>query len=163
MAMSHENCTHPRTPAGRAACRKSGGPTNAQPATPLKNLKRIEPKPAREHVAARARGWRGAWPTVGDARKRYLRAEHDLVDVPHSFANAIRFAWTKNWDVVATRIIPTEKTVHITSEHGVLALVWNDDKPNAVGSFWRDAKSSVTSRLMTVNVGIDRLNGDKTK
>ena len=26
MGMSHETCNHPRTPAGRAACRKSGGP-----------------------------------------------------------------------------------------------------------------------------------------
>lgn len=34
MAMSHADCDHPRTPAGRAACRKAGGPRPTTPRCP---------------------------------------------------------------------------------------------------------------------------------
>jgi hypothetical protein len=151
MGMSHENCNHPRTPAGRAACRKLGGP-GAASTTPT--VAKVTTK------TATGKRTRGGWPAVGDERKRYLRAEHDLADVPHVFTAAIRYAWTKNWDVVATRMIPTEKTVQITSEHGCMALVWKDANPHAVGAMWRPINSSITSKLATVNVGLDRLNGD---
>lgn len=39
MAMSHENCDHPRTPAGRAKCRAAGGPGNATTSAPKKATK----------------------------------------------------------------------------------------------------------------------------
>jgi len=35
MGMSHATCTHPRTPAGRAACRKAGGPNTDHSPTPF--------------------------------------------------------------------------------------------------------------------------------
>lgn len=56
MGMSHDACTHPRTPAGRAACRKAGGPGVTTPPTPAKVRKvTTEPAPVNDDAAFKAR------------------------------------------------------------------------------------------------------------
>jgi predicted SprT family Zn-dependent metalloprotease len=78
MGMSHANCSHPRTPAGRAACRKAGGPTESAVTAPSVLL---APKNTTEEL-------RG----LGDVRRmaEQLMMEHGVSGWSFSYDNAKR-------------------------------------------------------------------------
>jgi hypothetical protein len=192
--IDHTNCLHPRTPAGRAACRKAGIGQEAADIAPLSGAKATRVPNSRieadcpggdghdDHMALNGEcPWCGAGKAAemsdGDvdalllapapkrprkAATRALKAPHDLADVPHAFGSVIRWAWEAGFEVrTANPYNDTERRVEITSEHGWLTLVWKAATPNGInGSFWRPQGSSVTSKLMSVNVGIDRLKGE---
>lgn len=212
MGMSHENCTHPRTPAGRAACRKAGGPTAtptppqlgipydspeaqvnraekqlrdatlaAQMSKPRKAPRQRSVTPADEAAYIEARrdaitavqndtpAKRGRRVPVttddrttkqrmdslwgGTTRRSYIRAEHDMADVPHVFSNVIRFAWTQGWEVWrGDPYNDTERRLVIATTYGTASLVWKSANPNGInGQFWRPVHTSITSRVPTVN------------
>jgi len=95
-------------------------------------------------------------------RTRAIKAPHDLVDVPHAFRHVIDWAWEND---LAVRTGPTfndnERTIVIESDHGWLTLIWRTSTPHGIhGSSWRSRGTSVAQKLMTVNVGLDRLKGN---
>lgn len=83
MSMSHANCDHPRTPAGRAACRKAGGGAP-------------RPEGAEKKLADRAGVGRTSPKVSAKNLKRpgsEIKAEHDLGDMPRMLAHGCRLAW----------------------------------------------------------------------
>lgn len=176
MAMSHANCTHPRTPAGRAACRKLGGPGAAAAATPIPAIMSDEDKATRAEVlvdgvhpsrsfkrSRKATGTPTPTNTTPTPRKAgsmalkrsgtQLRTVADMADVPHVFANAIKEAWNLKWVVrVGEPFNDTERRVEVFGTHGVITLVWSNTNPSDVGVFFRPANSSVISRVKTGKV-----------
>ena len=156
MAMSHANCDHPSTPAARAKCRR-----RQETIAGVVEDARIERGQMVPEPTASRRGAR-VTPQPRQARTRTLRAPHDLVDVPAAFGAVIRWAWEHDLPVgTAEPYNDHERRVIIASDHGWLTLVWKDQTPYGVhASWWRPKGSSVATRLMAVNVGLDRLNGD---
>lgn len=174
--IDHSNCSHPRTPAGRAGCRKAG---TWQEAAGIKPLKANKPtdcpggdghdehlalngecpwcgavKPAEKPRKARStRGGTDAPDAGRSARTRALKAEHDLADVPHVFTAVIRWAWERGLEVrTANPYNETERRIEIKASQGVGTLVWRHTNPNGInGQFWRPNDTSVTSRVSTVN------------
>lgn len=145
MGMSHADCDHPRTPAGRAACRRAGGPTGRirshQPPPP-----QGVPTPTRRSRSAR----------TGQLKRpgTHLRTIGDLPDVPRMLAHGCRIAWDRGWDVVVGHDFnDTEKRIVINGDVAEVALVWKPSLPNGVwGVFVRKHKHPITHR---VEAGVD--------
>jgi hypothetical protein len=127
MAISHAGHDHPATPAGRAACRKmmanmegaaSGGTivttgTKARPAVGTVRLVGVEPRRTR-----RASKVNGGTPVA--ERRRFIRDESDMADIPHVFSAAIRHAWHQDgWSIrYGNPYNNTEKRIIIDNGHG---------------------------------------------
>jgi hypothetical protein len=121
MAISHADHDHPATPAARAACRKAmaGGGVVASrivrsrvPAGPVR-LVGVEPRKTRRTPVVN-----GGAPVA--ERRRFIRSEGDLADVPHVFSSAIRHAWCQDgWTVqYGNPYNNTEKRIVIGNGHG---------------------------------------------
>lgn len=112
MAQSHKLCDHPATPAGRAACRKAGGPSGESRAivkpydrtddNPVAAIQRAMTTRAAQPVVkgsdglpvASGRSTRKRRATSSSAGKtRVLRDDSDLADVPARLASYARAAW----------------------------------------------------------------------
>lgn len=148
MAMSHDACTHPRTPAGRAACRKAGGPGNtpAPVKTTVAKSRKTAIKAASADVRTTARNPDG----VGRA---------SLADLPRVFRVVVEFATHEGYPHnVYTK--GRQTMVDLVAPHGTLTLTWAASTPEGVNAVsWRPAGISVTSRLATVNDGLVKLKG----
>lgn len=161
MAMSHENCSHPRTPAGRAACRKAGGPGASAGSTPT-------PAHADGCISAPHKGRcivKTVTPAVPTPRtpnktKRDLkrpgtqiRAVADMADVPHAFATAIKSAHELGWVVRAGEPYnDTDRRIEIFGTHGTIMLVWSNTNPSGLQAFsFRPKDSSVATRTVSVS------------
>lgn len=148
MAMSHANCDHPATPAGRAKCRANGGPDGTVKGPQVD-------APART-PATRTRGTKTAPKTSTRNLKRpgtQLRTIGDLPDVPRMLAHGCRIAWDKGWPVtVGEQFNDTEARIVVRGDLGEIALVWKVSLPHGVwGIFFRPDGSSVTHKLTTVD------------
>src|SRR5687768_2343416 len=140
MGMSHESCDHPRTPAGRAACRKSGGSGAAAPKPAGKaRLVGVEP------LSARGKVRRGPRVDQPSSRTRGIRAEHDLVDVPHVFSNIIRASWSAGYEVQTGHPYNLDqRRIIISSDRGWLTLVWRSSQPFGITlAQWRPKGTSI--------------------
>lgn len=174
MAMSHADCDHPRTPAGRAACRR-GNPD--LPRVGLSNeLDRLAGKPRRivathHPLCKQPEGHNtpgcpvptGTPAVVTTPAKRrrsaasgqlkrpgtHIRTIGDLPDVPRMLAHGCRIAWQHGWDVVVGHDFnDAEKRIVITGDVAEVALVWRPSLPHGVwGVFVRKHKTSITHRV----------------
>lgn len=147
MAMSHADCDHPRTPAGRAACRKAGGG-----ATTTRDRQRTALEGARKELATTRR--RKAVSANVKRPGTRLRTIGDLPDVPRMLAHGCRIAWDYGWNVkVGYDFNDTEKRIVIQGTHAEVALVWRPSLPDGVwGVFVRPWDSSITHRI---EAGVD--------
>lgn len=161
MPMSHADCNHSRTPAGRAACRagRSFEPREAVVQSgPLAGatVRLVDVAPRRQPVSKNVKPFS-------------IKNEGDLAaEVPHVFSTAIRHAWEKGWEVRSGHPYnDTEKRIVITSDQGALALVYKAGTPGVNGVFWRPWNTSVTRRLTVGPVianGITKLDrGDRVE
>jgi hypothetical protein len=162
MAINHADCDHPRTPAGRAACRagridraqpwgdpvvRTGGGKGVQIDVQPRAGRAPRPVPVQHDVAAG---------TVVDGEMNLPR------DMPTMLANVARLAWDREdwYAMIGARYNDAEKRVVVTTPHGELSLVWKADSvANVWGVFWRATDSSVTKRIDTVNAGLRLANG----
>jgi hypothetical protein len=132
MAMDHTTCDHPRTPAGRAACRRKGGAKAPQTAVagPMRRT------PTRTRGAA-------------------------TPDVPDAFTPLLDAADTEGWSILRpiSRSMRNEGefSIKVRSEHGTVYAIWHVD--GAIGLQWRSRRTSITRRIATVNQGIEYLRG----
>lgn len=143
MAYDHSACDHPRTPAGRAVCRKQrakGAQPAAETRTPVVPTPRTATTPRSSSAPLKRDGTR-------------LRTKGDLADVPRVFTPAIETAWSKAWVVrVGDRYNDTERRVEIFGTRGVVTLIWLDANPHGVnGVTFRPNDSSVTTKTPSVN------------
>jgi hypothetical protein len=170
MAMDHTNCDHPRTPAGRAACRKAGGP-GSTPQKPLMTDAEIDEvmlAPVKSRV--RTGGGRSNKPaihvSVGKAARldatRILRANADTKDVPPPFRPAVAHAWKAGYAVhTGTPYNAAERVVELRSEHGTVYLTWRCGNPHGVTKVsWRPASNSLFRTMPSVNEALRMLDGE---
>lgn len=157
MAISHANCSHDRTPAGRAACRKQAAEFDAavgkeSPTGRVRHHKAPPLQGVPMGTKRRAKAVSGQLKPPGTL----LRAVHDLADVPHVFSRPIKAAWDNGWHVrVGEPYNDRERRIELLAPYGVVSLVWRDANPNGVhGVFWRPLGSSVTHRIDNVNQSI---------
>lgn len=155
MSMSHEACTHPRTPAGRSACRKAHAGLVA-PGTDIAGEPRTRGNSRSNKPAINI----STATEPKQPRKRSLKANHDLADVPHVFSATVREAWKAGWDVkTGSPYNAAERVITITSEYGQASLVWKCNLPHGVtAAMFRPTNTSITSRG-TVNEIIRKLEG----
>lgn len=164
MAMSHAACTHPRTPAGRAACRRLRETIKADhgatgPATQRANL-----DAALAFDRART-GRAGKGPqTAVEARSGRTptrnRKEPEPT-IPDAFTALLDTANREGWSILRpiSRSIRNagEFSIKVRSEHGTVYAIWHTD--GAIGLQWRSRRTSVTRRIATVAQGIEYLRG----
>jgi hypothetical protein len=157
MAASHDACTHPRTPAGRAWCRKNGGPGVSPDPLPTR-------KP-HDGFGAFLDGLPPAKPAR--VKKPSTRTNHaevgkaTLADLPRVFKTAVDWA-TANGCAHDVYTKGKQTMVDLTADHGTLTLTWATTTPEGVHAVsWRPAGTSVTSRLATVNQGLTKLKGEQ--
>lgn len=142
MAMDHTNCTHPRTPAGRAACRKAGGP--GQVSTPT------QAAPKATTPATR---------TPGTKTTRKARTV-DLGGLPNVFTTVVRYARELGLKV-STVDRGDQRLVELKADHGTLILAWSPATPHGVNAVsWRPFNTSVATKIATVNDGLAKLKGE---
>lgn len=164
MAMSHDNCDHPRDPKGRAWCRANGGPGSGAVWGSLPDdeptMVAARKGPAKVvQIVVEPRTRRGRTVVTDgpkQARTRSLKAEHDLADVPHAFGTIIRWSWDHGLDVRTGHTFNDhERTIVIESDHGWLTLIWRASTPFGVhGQSWRPRGTSIAHKLMTVQQGL---------
>ena len=174
MGMSHTECSHDRTPAGRAACRKQQAEWRAaingeslhdegildagQPDAARKTRKRSTLTDPTNRPRKSASG----------ALKRpgtFLRTIGDLADVPHRLAYVVREAWTRDgWNVrVGHEYNENERRIEILAPYGVISLVWRTSTPDGIwGVFWRNTGNSITRRIDNVNQAMRLGAGEET-
>jgi hypothetical protein len=151
MAMSHENCNHPRTPAGRAACRKAGGPGATPAAIPTvissaRQAARVKQATLPRQVA------------VKSARSAAATGAR-IADLPKVFTTAYEWGVTNDcasyvWEIRGQRMLD------IVNANGTLTLTWSKATPLGVHAVsWRPAGTSITTKLGTVNEGLEQLRG----
>jgi hypothetical protein len=186
MAINHGDCVHPRTPAGRAACRRAGGPGVAMsedgitpvdidtegdhPECPPRqpSLRKRQAKALREARTelALGTGTKRDRKAVSGQLKRpgtFLRATHDLADVPRRLTPAIRTAWDNGWYVrVGEPYNDTERRIELLAPYGVVSLVWKESLANGVwGVFWRNVGNPITRRIDNVNLAMRLAAGEE--
>lgn len=151
MAMSHELCTHPRTPKGRAACRAAGGPganatVTAAPKTP-RAPRQVAVKVVTTPVA----------PITTPATRG--TGSDILATLPGVFRTAADWA-RANSCLVTTSTVKDQRMVHLTNKVGRVTLTWRPATPEGVWavSFKPDA-SSITTKMDTVNDALAKLRG----
>ncbi len=171
MAISHADHNHPATPAARAACRKAmatgtslvvctHGPscpihTTCDGGCPpvgqvvIKGTVRLVGVAPRKTRAARTNGAPVA------ARRRFIRDESDMADIPHVFSAAIRHAWHQDgWSVqYGDPYNNTEKRIVIDNGHDDrLVLVYKAGQHHVNAVFYHPAKVT-TDRQRGIKVG----------
>lgn len=111
MGMDHSRCAHPRTPAGRAACRKAGGPTSSFTTNVAAGLTLRDP--AEAHLDAIRRlarrlmddhgltDWRFAWDR---STRRYGECRHSAREIGISRALAAVNAVEQTTDTILHEI-----------------------------------------------------------
>lgn len=170
MAMSHDRCNHPRTPAGRAACRKAQADRTAAIQAHVDDIVGAPPIVRRNQP-----GEFGPWGPEGrpersakamkftveprTTKRTPRRASVDLkrpgsritsiahmADVPHVFSAAIKVAWDLDWDVVVGAVFKDDhRLVTIRGVAGDVYLAWSSANPNGLQRVsFRPAKSSIT-------------------
>jgi len=159
MAMSHADCDHPRTPAGRAACRRRGILVNGHRkiiathhplcSSPAGHNTAGCPVPAGTPavVTTLPKGRRSAGSVDVKRPGTRLRTIGDLPDVPRMLAHGCRIAWDHEWPVkVGHQFNDDEKRIVIDGDVCEVALVWKPSLPHGVwGVFVR--KTSITHRI----------------
>lgn len=82
-----------------------------------------------------------------------------MPDVPHAFANVIRLAWERGWDVrTGHPYTDDQRNVTISGDAGVVTLTWRSSAPFGVHAVsFRPKGTSVTSRVETVNEAIRQM------
>lgn len=154
MTISHKDHDHENTPAARAKCRKQ------MKAEPGRTFAENAGVPAKMTVVPRKRGDGGvvrgmgkhapgcAYPKEPHTQcvlaakplKRqgtFLRADHDLADVPRMLAYGVRLAWAIDWDVkVGDRFNENEARIEIHGDKGIISLVWRDKRPDGIWKIW---------------------------
>lgn len=150
MAFSHANCDHPRTPAGRAACRKARGnaPQPAAEATERPTRTRTTPQASKANVKR--------------ANTR-IRTIGDLAGVPQMLAHGCRIAWEKGWEVRTGHDFNDSKKVIIADGPvAEVTLVWKPALPFGVwGVFVRKHKKPITHRIADINTAFRMAAGDE--
>lgn len=128
MAISHANCTHPRTPAGRAACRR-GTTTKA-------------PKEARQNVveATNTRRVRRDTPAKLPSVLDVLRG---LDDIPARVRTFLNVAMTRGLRIQPNRV-ERGTSFHVLSEEGAITVTWDADE---IAWFARRGFSSLSQRI----------------
>lgn len=161
MAMSHANCTHPRTPAGRAACRKAGGPGATTTPTKVEGLAKVT------DGKGKLVDWQVTPELVAklDAKAKektkknvkrpgtQIKGTPDMADVPQAFTLAIKTAHDKGWVVRAGEPYnDTERRLEVFAPHGTINLVWLASNPHGVHAVsFRAKDSSVWTRCVSVS------------
>jgi hypothetical protein len=160
--IDHSQCTHPRTPAGRAACRKLRDEIKAEHGAGTDQRANFEAAVAYDKARTR-RTRTEPTPNRRSARTRVLRGPGDLADVPHAFGSVIRLAWERDWDVRTGDVYnDNERNIKITSDHGTAIFTWRVSVPFGIHAVaWRSKGTSVTSRCGTVNDAIRLLENDR--
>jgi len=150
--IKHDACTHPRTPAGRAACRKANGNTPQVAVAGSTARTRRTPAPrAAKPSTARTAGMTGT-AVVNFARTHGLCPDEFVV----AMAEGVRLGYDLELTVVAE---PNEYKVIIRHAGvGEVTLLW-DDRPYGTGQMWRPAHTSITRRIAHVNHGLELLAG----
>jgi hypothetical protein len=164
MAMSHESCTHPRTPKGRAWCRANGGPGSGavwgslpdnEPTMVAARTGAKTPRPPRQ-VAVKVVTTPDA--PVTTPRTRGTGSDI-LATLPGVFAVAADWA-RANSCLVTTSTVKDQRMVHLTNNVGRVTLTWRPATPDGV---WRVSfkpdNSSITSQVATVNDALALLRG----
>lgn len=160
MAINHGECDHARTPAERAKCRRRqetmAGIVEDGHQEAVRVLDAGQPTRARNNPRKAV---------SGDLKRpgTFLRATHDLADVPRRLTPAIRTAWGKKWHVrVGQPYNETERRIEILAPYGVASLVWKDGLPNGIwGVFWRNTGNPITRRIDNVNLAIRLAAGEE--
>lgn len=146
MAMSHETCTHPRTPAGRAACRKAGGPDA------YANANKIDaalPLPVKIVADALA-------PKTTRGRKSRAVASN-LADLPRLARTVID--WADANDVTHTIHQGRGTAINLELAHaGVGYVTLTFDGEGVVANF-RPVGTSIATRVASVNEALRMLKG----
>lgn len=153
MAMSHADCTHERTPAARAKCRKDRTRHGI-----AQGVARLNTTPLK--VVPRTRGDGGVVKATRRAGRHDLkrpgtrvRERHDLADVPRVFMRAINYAWLNDWPVIVGGTYTDDhRHLVVRSELGDVHVAWSSANPNGLQRVsWRPADSSVTRHVSTLN------------
>lgn len=178
MAMSHESCTHPRDPKGRAWCRANGGPGSG---AVWGSLPDNEPtmvaartgrkKPVLGEQAAEIRANREPKPIAVTRPainpQRVAKAVTPvtttglgiLTTLPGVFRVAADWA-RSNLCLVTTYMIKDQKMVCLTNARGKMTMTWRPSLPDGVWAVsFKPDNSSVTTKLGTVNEGLELLRG----
>lgn len=132
MAMSHANCTHPRTPAGRAACRKLGvhlATVAAPDVTPeIKITGPVARRMAR--TAAKVDAARTTPKLSAKNMKKtgtHLRTEADMADMPRLLGHGVRVAWARGMSVTVGPVFREDERIVVA--HGTHAMVYMTWRP----------------------------------
>lgn len=146
MGMSHENCEHPRTPAGRAACRKAGGPGKLGKSG----------RPEVFHVPDDESG-----KIVKVTTRRKAAPKVSISDMPRIFRTAVDWAKTNGCEVDALPGNNDSVRVQLTRTNvGTLTLTYSHATPEGVHAVsWRPVGTSIASRVANVNEGLAKLKG----
>lgn len=171
MGMSHANCDHPRTPAGRAACRQLR--TKMEPMTDHEiDGVILSPKPGRGSSTRTINspgvvtGTKRARKPSSVALKRpntHLRTIGDLPDVPRMLAFGCRLAWDAGWDVVTGPTFnDNEKTIIVNGPVAEITLIWRPSTPDGVwGVRIRPHKHSISSKVADIKTAFRMAGGDE--
>jgi hypothetical protein len=157
--MSHADCDHPRTPAGRAACRKAGNTGTAKIRVVQRTkgdggvVKATQKAMADAGVSGTPKRRRSAVSVDLKRPGTRLRGNHDLADVPRVFMRAINAAWENDWEVIVGETFDhTSRRIIVRAEHGDINLAWSSANPNGLQRVaFRPAGTSVTSVVSTLN------------
>lgn len=164
--MKHDACTHPRTPAGRAACRKAMAhvPEHDAPAT-----RRAASTPRPREIGVEVVDAAPGRPTRKSAFRSSVavlaRSATALDMVPSPTRHVVELAWSNDWGVsYDPKPGGREVRVIVSSPRGDLTLWWKATTPHGIADVqFRAARSSVTRRLPTVNVGVTLLTTGKAE
>jgi hypothetical protein len=173
MGASHENCEHPRTPAGRAWCRANGGPGSGavwgsladnEPTMKAARAGKLGkpyvvavPAPDQDAVQ---RQLDNALGVTTKPRKR-TSSKVSIADLPRIFRTAVDWA-TDNGLTVEPRDGRNDSVlVQITNPAtGILTLTYSRATPDGVHAVsFRPNGTSITSRVTNVNEGLAKVKG----
>lgn len=172
MGASHENCEHPRTPAGRAWCRANGGPgsgavwgslSDNEPTMKAARLgRRYQEAVADPDQAATQRKLDKALAYLDTPkRRRASEPKVSITDLPRIFRTAVDWAKANGCAIDALPGRNDSVRVQLTRTNvGTLTLTYSHATPDGVHAVsWRPVGTSVTSRVANVNEGLTKLKG----
>jgi hypothetical protein len=162
MGMSHENCEHPRTPAGRAWCRSNGGPGSG---AVWGSLPDNEPTMKVARTGGRpsfAEAVRSTIITPPAKTRRAREPKVSISDMPRIFRTAVD--WAEAHECTVNSVAGNKDSVRVQltrANVGTLTLTYSHATPEGVHAVsWRPVGTSVTSRVTNVNEGLAKLKGE---